>query len=245
VRVLLSEPAGVPLYVRVNARDTAWHEEDVAGVASRQLRGLVLPKCESAGDVVECSRLLAAVERERGLPEGGLELMALLETAAGVLHAEEIVGADRRLARLAFGAYDYARDLNLQLSASGDELLVARTMVTLAARVARIQPVDTVFADLGDHDGLLAEARRARALGFTGKMCIHPSQLEAVHAVFSPSAEQVALAERVVQAFEAAEAAGRAAIAVDGKLVDYPIAEQQRRLLERAASLGLAPSRAR
>jgi citrate lyase subunit beta / citryl-CoA lyase len=235
----LGDAAAPPRYVRINARSTAWHAADLAAVVGSGLQGLILPKAESGEDVVALDKLARRAERAAGLPVGRIEVIPVAETALGVLRAYEIASSHPRVVALAFGAYDYAKDMNVPLSGSGEELLVPRTMIALAARAAGIQAVDTVYIDLVNAEGLLADCRRARVLGFSGKMCIHPSQIETVHSVFSPSIDEVTNARRIVDSFRKAEAEGRAAITVDGKLVDYPIAKQQERLLARAASLGL------
>ncbi len=231
---------GPPRFVRINALDTLWSASDAAEVVSARLFGVVLPKAESAADIQSLDALLASVEAAAGQPLGGIEILPILETARGILRAGEIAAGGPRVRRIAFGAYDYARDMDIALTAEGDELLVARTNVTLAARAARIQALDTVYAAVADELGLLADARRARGLGFSGKLCIHPAQIEPIHSVFSPSPDEVKRAARIVAAFRSAEADGRAAIALDGQLVDYPIAMQQERLLEKAERLGLA-----
>jgi citrate lyase subunit beta/citryl-CoA lyase len=232
-------PGRVPVYVRINPLDTPWGEADLRTVVKLGLTGVVLPKCESAAHIDTVDRVLTDAEQRQGMMLGSVEVMPLVETAAGVLRVAEIAASGSRVRRLAFGAYDFARDLSVALTGSGEELLVPRATIALAARAAGVQALDTPFADITDLEGLLADARRARQVGFSGKLCIHPSQLEPVHRVFTPSSEDVAAAYRVVTAFREAERSGRAAIAVDGKLVDYPIAEQQERLLERAAAFGL------
>lgn len=237
---LLAAACGPPSrFVRINALDTPWGRQDAADVVGQGVFGLMLPKVESASDIQSLEVILTSAEAAAGLPIGQIEILPIVETARGVLRAAEIAAAGPRVRRIAFGAYDFARDMDITLTASGEELLVPLATVALAARAARIQALDTVFAAIDDEAGLVAEARRARGLGFSGKMCIHPSQIAPVHRVFSPSAEEVDRAARVVSAFRAAVADGRASVALDGKMVDYPIAEQQQRLLERAASLGL------
>jgi citrate lyase subunit beta/citryl-CoA lyase len=239
VRRFLAAGSRVPLFVRVNALGTPWHEDDVRGVVGPGLSGIVLPKAESAEGVVEVDRRVGRAEEAAGLEAGTVELVVLVETAAGILHAAEIAAATPRVTSVAFGAYDLARDLDLRLTPGGEELLVPRVAVVLAARAAGRTPVDTVFADIGDSDGLERECRRARDLGFAAKLCIHPGQVAAIHRHFSPSPAELEEARRVVEAFERAEAEGRAAITVDGRLVDYPIALQQRALLERGRALGI------
>lgn len=231
--------AGVDVFVRVNPTGTPWHEDDIRSAVCAGLRGVVLPKAESAMVVADVDGQIRKAELDAALEPGSIELMVLVETAAGVLHAQEIAAAAPRVAFVAFGAYDFARDLDLRLTPSGEELLVARMAVVLAARAAGRTPVDTVFADLRDTAGLADDCRRARNLGFAGKMGIHPNQVATIHRHFSPTKKELDDARRAVEAFDRAEAEGLAAISVDGKLVDYPIAAQKRTLLARGRALGL------
>ncbi len=238
-RLLATPSRTPPRFVRINALDSPWGRQDAADVVGAGVFGLVLPKVEAAPDIEALDGILTGAEAAARMPLGQIEILPIIETARGVLRAAEIAAAGPRIRRIAFGSYDFARDMDIPLTASGEELLVPRATVALAARAARVQALDTVFAAIDDQAGLLAEASRARGLGFSGKFCIHPSQIGTVHRVFSPTAEEIAKATRVVAAFRTAVADGRASVALDGKMVDYPIAEQHQRLLERAASLGL------
>jgi citrate lyase subunit beta/citryl-CoA lyase len=168
--------------------------------------------------------------------------MPLVETAAGVLAAREIALASPRNLSLCFGQEDFSRDIRSVASPPGGadaatgampgiESLLARQMIVLAARAAGIDPLDTVYADIGDKEGLLRSCAEARALGFSGKGVLHPLQIPFVMKAFSPTAEEAAIAERMVAAFDAAAAEGRGAIAVDGRMVDAPVAEKARALL--------------
>jgi citrate lyase subunit beta / citryl-CoA lyase len=216
-----------PVLVRVNQNGTPWLAADVQAAAEAGAAGVILPKCGTA----------AAVQRVAELLPVGMEVVPLIETARGVLAAAALAAAGPWVGGVAFGAYDYANDMSIPLSRGHEELDVPKALVGLAARAARVQAIDTAFADVHDTEALVAEALRAKRLGFSGKLCIHPDQVEPVQRVFSPAPEEIAYARRVVDAFRGA--AAEAAVALDGKLIDYPIAEQQERLLERARSLGL------
>ncbi|MHB8614418.1 MAG: HpcH/HpaI aldolase/citrate lyase family protein, partial [Candidatus Dormibacteraceae bacterium] len=187
VHQALVPEAGVDVFVRVNPAGTQWHEDDISSVVCVGLRGVVLPKAESARMVADVDRRIREAEVEARLEPGIVELMVLVETAAGVLHAQEIAAAAPRVVFVAFGAYDFARDLDLRLTPSGEELLVPRMAVVMAARAAGRTPIDTVFADLQDTAAFAEDCRRARNLGFAGKMAIHPNQVATIHLHFSPS----------------------------------------------------------
>ena len=229
----LKQPRTCKGYVRVNARDTEFCEADLKAVVGPWLDGIMLPKVESAAELLSVDKLIQGLEREHGMEPGGIDLLPIVETAKGVDGVSEIAGSGSRVRRLSFGAIDLARDLNLRLSEDEWELTPARWSIALASRVARLdQPLDSVWAQYKDTDGLRKSSERARDLGFQGKMAIHPDQVAAINDVFTPSGDEAAKAEKIIAAFEEAEAAGSASIQVDGLFVDYPVVEQARRTLE-------------
>jgi len=185
--------------------------------------------------------LISQLEHERGLEAGAIELMPIIETAQGLQNVEAIAQRTKRVKRLAFGAGDFVKDLGMEWTAGEAELLYARTRLSVASRAANLAPpIDTAHVQIQDLDGLQAAARRARECGFGGKFCIYPAQVAVVNGVFSPSPQEVAKARRIVEAFDAAEREGKAAIRVDGAFVDYPIVYRARRVLDnhrRAAGL--------
>ena len=233
---------GPPRYVRVNALETGLTGGDLEAIVCADLDGVKLPKVETADDLLEVDRLLSDLEAERGLEVGQIDLIPSIETARGVLNARSIAEAGSRARLLSFGAGDFCRDVRVRFTGNlwepdGLELLFARSQIVLASRAAGLEPpLDTVWLDIRDHAGLEQDARAAYRLGFQGKMAIHPGQVPIINEVFSPTAEEIDYARRVVEAFEQAEAAGSASIAVDGRLVDYPIVIKARWVLERARS---------
>lgn len=234
--VALAAQHAVRLLVRVNAVGTEWHEKDVeAGAAAA---GIVLPKCERPDVVADVeARLVAAAGGT------GPELAMLVETAAGVLAAREIAAAPSRLVRrMCFGTYDFALDMGVTPAEAGSLLTMARAQVTLAARAGGIQAIDAPWADIRDQAGLRRQADEARTLGFLGKLAVHPAQVQIVNDAFTPSAEQLAWARRVVEAFHEAERTGVAAITLDDEMIDYPIARRARDVLARADGTGPSPS---
>ena len=234
----LQRPRQGLLYVRVNAVDTAFCYGDLVAVVQPGLDGIILPKVESAAGIATIDWLLAQLERGRGLPLGAIDLIPIIETARGVQQIDAILAAGSRVGRVAFGAGDFTLDVAMAWSRSEAELAHARAVIVTASRAAGIEaPLDTVWVDLPDKDGLDASARTALAYGFQGKMCIHPEQIPVVNRVFTPSDAEIAFAERVVAAFVAAEAAGSAAIQLDGKFIDYPIVYRAQRVLQKVATI--------
>jgi citrate lyase subunit beta/citryl-CoA lyase len=236
VAAALKRPRRALLYARVNAVDTEFCFGDLTAVVDPGLDGIILPKVEDPAGLATIDWLLAQLERERGLPIGAIDLIPIIETARGLDRLGAILMAQSRVKRVAFGAGDFTLDVNMVWSRSETELAHARAAIVTASRAAGIEaPLDTVWVDLTDADGLEASAQAALAFGFQGKMCIHPDQIEVVNRAFTPSDTEIAFAERVVGAFAKAEAEGSAAIQLDGKFIDYPIVYRAQRVLQRIA----------
>ena len=231
------QPRHGRLYVRVNAYSTEWCHADIVSIVWPGLDGIILPKVETPDQLRSVDWLLAALERERGLPAGGIDLVPILETALGLSNVLAIAGSGSRTKRLAFGAGDYTLDLGMVWSRDETELLPARSAVVMASRAAGIEPpLDTVWADLRDAEGFSRSAGHAAALGFQGKMCIHPDQIAVTNAAFSPSEQQLSWAKRVVAAFADAEARGLASIQLDGQFIDYPIVQRARQVVSQGVA---------
>lgn len=234
---VLQQPAGGPRrFVRVNALSTPWLSDDLDAVVVPGLEGICLTKVRGPEDILETSRQLGELERQRGLTVGRIRILAAIEDACGLLAAPAIATADPRLTGLIFGAEDFALDLGLdthRIGAAAD-LLHARSSIVVAARAADISSVDGVYPDLDDEAALVADAVLARQLGFTGKSTFNPRQIDLIHSIFAPSAESLDRARRVVDAFRVAEARGDASVAVDGQLVDRPIVLRALRALGEA-----------
>ena len=219
------------IFARINALNTPFGETDVRTIVPAGIRNLRLAMCESPENVLALDQLLEEVEREHGIPVGSVKIQCSIETAKGVLHAQEIVKASSRVVSLSFGAEDYTRSMGTARSKSAAELSYARMYLPVVAAEAGISAIDTVWSDLTDECGFEAEVQAAKSLGFTGKSCIHPSQLPVVHRIFTPSEEEVAHARRVVSAMRQAERAGTGVCTVDGKMVDAPVAAKAQRVL--------------
>ena len=234
----LSRPRRQLLYVRINAVDTEFCYGDLTAVVRPGLDGLILPKLQTAAGLATIDWLLTQIEREHELEPRSVDLIPIIETARGLSHIDQILAAGTRIRRVAFGAGDFTLDVNMAWTREEAELAYARTRIVTASRAAGMEPpLDSVWVDLPDQPGLEASARAALALGFQGKMCIHPNQITVVNGVFTPNQAEVAFAERIVEAFARAEREGLAAIQVDGKFIDYPIVYRARRVLEKIAAI--------
>ncbi len=220
-------------YVRVNAADTEFYAADLAAVIGPWLDGIVLPKVETAEQILSADEEIQRLEEAQGMEPGIIDIIPIIETAKGLAAVDAIAGSKTRVRRLSFGAVDFATDMGMRLTINEAELIPARAAIALASRVAQLEaPLDSVWVHYRDNEGLVKSAERVRDMGYQGKMCIHPDQIAPVNGVFTPGDEEVERAEKIVAAFDAAEASGSASIQVDGFFVDYPVVEQARRTLE-------------
>ena len=227
------------MIVRVNGLDSGFLQEDLAEVIVEGLVCIIVPKVDNKDHIREIHGLLLDVEKDKGMEPGTIAIIPLIESARAVENIFQIVSETTDPARLftvAFGAADYTLDMGIEITKEGPELFYARSRIPIACRAARIEPpLDTPYmVDLKDIDALKADARRAKQLGFQGKLCIHPNQIKPCHEVFSPTKEEITYAERVIRAFDKAEAEGVAALLLDGKFIDYPVVEKARRIISLA-----------
>jgi citrate lyase subunit beta/citryl-CoA lyase len=231
------------LLVRVNALGSGHNRNDLESIVGATPSAIILPKVETAENIREIHQRLLGCERSAGMAPGSMGVVALIESARGVENIFRIMSealAPARALSAAFGAADYSLDLGIDLTRDGAELHYPRSRIAVACRAAgREPPIDTPFMiDLKDLEGLKADARRAKQLGFQGKLCIHPNQVGPCNEVFSPTAAEMEYARRVVAAFEKSEAEGVGALQLDGKFIDYPVVERSRRIIRLGASTG-------
>jgi citrate lyase subunit beta/citryl-CoA lyase len=229
----LAAPADGPLVgVRVNSLTSGLADADLAALAEAlpRIALITVPMVDGPDEIRHVAALLDVLERTAG---GAVALLAMTETARGVLAARAIAESSARLRTLVFGPADLARELGLELTAEGFEHLHARSAVVLAARAAGKEgPIDGPYLNLADDEGCAVSAAWSRRLGFQGKVVLHPRQLPIAAAAFAPGERELAWAREVDRAFREAEAAGVSSIKLaDGTFVDYPVAERARDLL--------------
>lgn len=220
--------------VRVNGHETGRLDDDVCAVACADLDCVMVPKVERPETLHRVDALLAALERERGVDPGAIRVLALIETARGLVRADEIaLAAPPRVLTLIFGLGDFSTEIGVDITPTGEELLYARSRVVVAARAAGMRPaLDGPYLDIPNLEGLEADTRRSRQLGFQGRVVIYPGHVDTVQRVYAElSDEDAERCRRVVEAFEAAEAGGLASIQVDGRFIDYPLYYRARQKL--------------
>ena len=231
---LADTPAsGQARFVRTNAISQPDFTADLETIVGCGAAGLVLAKVESTDELAHAVDMIEKLEAQRSA-RVKLQLIPAIESAKGMLAAPAIASASKRVVGLMLGAEDLARDIGLpaRRTQEAHELVYARSALVFAATAARIQSIDQVWPDLSDVEGLTADAGQARRLGFTGKAIIHPSQIEPVNSAFTPTAADVEFAQRVVAAFQDAEAKGLGAVAFGGQLLDKPIVDRARAILK-------------
>ncbi|WP_136657261.1 CoA ester lyase [Nitratireductor sp. XY-223] len=232
------------LVVRVNPLGSGMVEDDLAAIVAARPDGVLLPKCEHGADVQNLSALIAVHEAEAGMAEGQTDIHALVtETAKGTLNAGTYASVSDRLKTLSWGGEDLSADIGVETNRDEnghytDLFRYARTVTLVGAAAAGVEAVDTVFVDFRNQDGLESECRDAVRDGFSGKMAIHPSQVEVINRIFTPSDAAVEKARRIVELFEqAGEDAG--VLSLDGQMIDRPHLKQSLKILERARMAGI------
>ncbi len=213
-------------------------QEDLESVVPHNVHVVLIPKCESAEEVIAVDEKIQAVRKERGV-ENEVYLMPIIESALGALKAYEIASASPNNVALTIGLEDYTADIGTRRTPEGRESFWARSAVVNAARAAGLQPIDTVFSDVRDMDGLRASVLEAKSLGFDGKGCIHPRQIRVIHEAFAPTRAEVERATRIVLAFEEAEKKGLGVVSLGSKMIDPPVVKRALHTVDMAIAAGV------
>lgn len=230
--------SAIETVVRINGLDTVG-ALDIEAMVLAGVNVIRLPKTETAQDIIDVAAVITQVEEENDLPVGITKMMAAIESAEGVLNARDIATASDRLIGIALGAEDYVTNMKTRRYPDGQELLFARSMILHAARAAGIAAIDTVFSDINDTDGFIAETTRIKQLGFDGKSVINPRQIPLVNGIYAPSKAEIQQAKEVIWAIREAESKGSGVISLNGKMVDKPIVERAERVIALAKAAKL------
>jgi len=230
---------GAELFVRVNNPYSEIGKRDIKMVVKTGKASVRLPKAECKEDIHICDELISDFEREFGIENGETKMMAAIETAKGVVNVNEIAVASKRLVGISLGAEDFATDLGTKRSNEGTELFFARSAIVVAAKSAGIDPIDTVYSDISDEDGFKKEVELIKQLGFVGKSVINPKQIKSLHQIFNPTEKEIHHALNVMEAIKEAEQKGSGVIALNGKMIDKPIVDRAKHMIELAKASGL------
>lgn len=199
--------------------------EDLKFIIPHNVNVILLPKCESARQVVETVLEIIRIKVEHKI-KNEVYVMPIIESAKGMINAYEIASASPNVCALAIGLEDYTADIGTQRTSDGRESFFARSMIVNAAKAAGVQAIDTVFSDINDMEGLKQSVIEAKSLGFEGKGCIHPRQIQVVHEAFAPSTDEIDKAKKIVLAFEEAEKKGLGVVALGSKMIDAPVVKR-------------------
>ena len=222
---------GAERMVRINQGQQGM--DDLRSVVPERPDVVVLPKCEDSQAVRDIASEIGKIEKQKRIAPGAL-ILPIIESALGVVNAYPLASASPRVCALAIGLEDYAADIGVERTAEGQESLFARQTVLNAAKAAGVQALDSVFSDVDDVAALRSAALRARSLGFDGMGCIHPRQVDVIHAAFAPTAEEIRKAEQVVQAAREARERGSGVVALGSTMVDAPVVLRAQRTLRLA-----------
>lgn len=230
---------GCERVVRINGLDTPYWKEDVRCAVAGGCDAIRIPKTERAEDVKVIEDAVEAAEKEFGIPEGKILIMAAIESARGVMRALDICESSERLFGIALSGGDYTKDLQTHITGTGLELMGARQNMIIAARAAGVQCFDTVYTNLDDMEGFKKDVETIHLMGFDGKSIINPRQINIVHEIFTPSQKDIIFAEKVVKEIDTKKAQGIGVFTVDGKMIDIAFYDGTKRVIALAKASGV------
>lgn len=230
---------GCEKVVRINGLDTNLWKEDIRCCVAAHCDVIRIPKTDDAGMVKAVEKEIEKAEKEFNLEIGSTLIMAALESAKGVLNAYEICTSSERMIGIALSGGDYTKDLQTSISGTGIELMGARQLMIIAARAAKVQCFDTVWTNLDDIEGFRKEVEIIRTMGFDGKSCINPRQIDIVHEVYTPTAKEIIFAQKVVNEIDTKKAQGIGVFTVEGKMIDIAFYDGAKRTIAMAKAAGV------
>lgn len=237
--VKYQRPKDKYIIIRVNGLYSKELDDDLEASVRAQPDAIRLPKVEYANEVKRVDEKITAIEKKAGLPVGGVKLWCNIESYLGVLNAREIAKASPRVEAMALGAEDFTASMSAQRTKPGWEIFYARNAILMACREAGISAQDAVFSDINDQEGLAKDLEMTRTLGFDGKTCVHPRQIDEVNACFTPSPKEIRNAQRVLEALEKAAQNHTGVCTLDGGMVDKPMELRARSTLAKAEAAGI------
>ena len=233
-------PANKYVIIRVNGIYSEFIEEDLEAAVRARPDAIRIPKVEYKEEAVRICNRITEIEKEAGLEVGKIEVWCNIESYLGMINAYEIATADPRIVALALGAEDFTASMKSTRTKAGLEIFYARNAILTACRHAGIEAIDAVFSDINDIEGLKEDTTLTKNLGFDGKTCVHPRQIDVVNSFFTPSAKEIKYALRVLEAVEEGARLGKGAVTLDGGMIDKPMELRARTTLAQAEAAGVA-----
>lgn len=233
-------PANKYVIIRVNGIYSEFIEEDLEAAVRARPDAIRIPKVEYKEEAVRICNRITEIEKEAGLEVGKIEVWCNIESYLGMINAYEIATADPRIVALALGAEDFTASMKSTRTKAGLEIFYARNAILTACRHAGIEAIDAVFSDINDIEGLKEDTKLTKNLGFDGKTCVHPRQIDVVNSFFTPSAKEIKYALRVLEAVEEGARQGKGAVTLDGGMIDKPMELRARTTLAQAEAAGVA-----
>jgi len=225
------------IFIRLNSIDSGLLSKDLEIAMHPNVYGFMPSMIKDELDLIYIDRLLTQLEFDNGFQIGTFKLCPLIETGSAVLKSYEIAKSSSRLVGLAFGAEDYLTDLDGLHKKTGASILTARSMIVMAARSLKIEAIDTPYLDIYDVDGFANDVKLSRELGFSGRLILHPGQIEISNRIFTPDKDEVCEAQRIIAAIESSCMRGEGVTLIDGKLVGPPMEKRARKVLQKWKSI--------
>ena len=233
-------PANKYVIIRVNGIYSEYLEEDLEAAVRARPDAIRIPKVEYKEEAIRICNRITEIEKEAGLEVGKIEVWCNIESYLGMINAYEIATADPRIVALALGAEDFTASMKSTRTKAGLEIFYARNAILTACRHAGIEAIDAVFSDINDIEGLKEDTQLTKNLGFDGKTCVHPRQIDVVNSYFTPSAKEIKYALRVLEAVEEGARLGKGAVTLDGGMIDKPMELRARTTLAQAEAAGVS-----
>ena len=233
-------PANKYVIIRVNGIYSEFIEEDLEAAVRARPDAIRIPKVEYKEEAIRICNRITEIEKEAGLEVGKIEVWCNIESYLGMINAYEIATADPRIVALALGAEDFTASMKSTRTKAGLEIFYARNAILTACRHAGIEAIDAVFSDINDIEGLKEDTTLTKNLGFDGKTCVHPRQIDVVNSFFTPSAKEIKYALRVLEAVEEGARLGKGAVTLDGGMIDKPMELRARTTLAQAEAAGVS-----